>query len=91
MIKKIAIAALTGGALFAASGAQAHPYSNGYYGGGYYNSYPYRYAPRVVYRPVYRPYSYYYPAPRYYYEPSPTIYGRIPIGHHGSIGFRLPL
>ena len=101
MIKKIAVAVLAGSALLGAAGAaQAHHagaigHGDGYYQGAYYNSYPYRYAPRYrhSYRPVYRPYSYYYPAPRYsryYYEPSPTIYGRSPIGN-GSIGFRLPL
>lgn len=89
MLKKIAVAALAGSALFAASGAaQARHYGDGYR--PYHYGYHYRHAPRVVYRPA--PVYYYYPAPRYYYyEPSPTIYGRIPIGHHGSIGFRLPL
>ena len=90
MLKKIAVAALAGSALLAASGAAQARHGDGYR--PYHYGYHYRYAPRVVYRPVYRPYTYYYPAPRYYYyEPTPTIYGRIPIGHHGSIGFRLPL
>ena len=106
MLKKIAVAALAGSALLAASGAAQARHGDGYrhyshsYSGHRY--YGHRYAPRVVYRPapVYYPApryytpSYYTPsyyAPSYYYEPRPVISGRIPIGHHGSIGFRLPL
>ena len=99
LAKKIAIAAIAGTALLAASGAYArhdsrwdgrHSYNSGYRHYGY-NSY--RYAPRVVVRPApvyyYMPPApvYYTPEP-YYYEPSPVIYGRVPIGN-GRIGFRL--
>ena len=101
LAKKIAIAAIAGTALLAASGAYArhdgrwdgrHSYNS--YNSGYrhygYNSY--RYAPRIVVRPApvyYMPPApvYYTPEP-YYYEPSPVIYGRVPIGN-GRIGFRL--
>jgi len=38
--------------------------------------------PRVYYTP---------PAPYYYAPPAPVIYGQIPLGHHSSIGFSLPL
>jgi len=31
------------------------------------------------------------PAPYYYAPPAPAIYGQIPLGHHSSIGFSLPL
>ena len=99
--KKIFLAAIAGTALLAASGAQARDghRDNGYRNhGGYSNNYRY-YAPRVVVRPAYSYYAprymppapyYYTPAP-VYYQPAPALYGRIPLGHHSSIGFSLPL
>jgi hypothetical protein len=105
--KKIILAAFAGTALLAAAGAQARDgwaqihrdtfhrgHSNhGHYGNGHYR----HYAPRVVVRPAYRPYYrpapvYYAPPPAYYYGPrAPVVYGQIPLGHHSSIGFSLPL
>ena len=68
LAKKIAIAAITGTALLAASGAYAHgDYRYGYrpyYHSDYYR--PYRPAPRVVIRT----------APRYYYAPPAPVYKR---------------
>jgi len=104
--KKIFLAALAGTALLAASGAQARDgrdgrWDNGYRSHGSYNyGYHRHYAPRVVVRPAYSYYAprYVAPAPYYYappapvyYQPAPALYGRIPLGHHSSIGFSLPL
>lgn len=98
LAKKIAIAAIAGTALLAASGAYAHgDYRSGYrpyYHSNYYR--PYRPAPRVVIRTAPRYYYappapvYYTPDPYYYYEPRPVIYGRVPIGD-ARIGFRIGL
>lgn len=65
---------------------QHRPHHNyGHHYGHHYGHYRtrgyYMPPPRVYYTP---------PAP-YYYEPRPVIYGRIPLGHHSSIGFALPL
>lgn len=101
--KKTILAAFAGTALLAAAGAQARDghWDQGYRDHGYHHGYyrPY-YAPRVVVRPAYYYPTYY--APRYvdpyyvapapvYYQPAPALYGRIPLGHHSSIGFSLPL
>ena len=94
LAKKIAIAALAGTALLAASGAYAHgDYRYGYR--PYYSHSHYRYAPRVVIRTAPRYYYapapvYYAPEPYYYYEPRPVIYGRVPLGD-ARIGFRIGL
>ena len=93
--KKIILAAFAGTALIAAAGAQARDgwrdihrdtfhrgghsdhghYNQGHRGNGHYRHHAHRH---------------YAPAP-VYYEPAPVIYGRIPLGHHSSIGFSLPL
>ena len=93
-LKKLALAAAAGTALFAAAPAFAqYPYYYGptysapYY--GYRHHRYYRPRPVVVYQPT--PYYYYPPAPAYYYEPRPVIYGRVPIGHHGRVGFAIGL
>jgi hypothetical protein len=89
--KKLALAAAAGATLLAAAPVFAQTY---YYGPAYRYYHPYRhhyYRPRpvVVYEPA--PYYYYPPAPAYYYEPRPVIYGRVPIGHHGRVGFAIGL
>jgi hypothetical protein len=104
--KKIILAAFAGTALLAAAGAQARDhwrdghrgdghYRHGHYNHGHHGHGHRHYAPRVVVRPAYRPYyrpaPVYYAPPPYYYAPAPAIYGRIPLGHHSSIGFSLPL
>jgi hypothetical protein len=67
-------------------------YNQGHRGHGHYRHHAHRhYAPApVYYAPRYYAPRYYAPAP-VYYEPAPVIYGRIPLGHHSSIGFTLPL
>jgi hypothetical protein len=93
-LKKLALAAAAGTALFAAAPAFAqYPYHYGpsyshapYY--GYRHHRYYRPRPVVVYQPA--PYYYYPPAP-VYYEPRPVIYGRVPIGNHGRVGFAIGL
>ena len=100
LAKKIAIAAIAGTALLAASGAYANHnrWDGHYYSGHRYHSHynGYRYAPRVVVRTAPRYYYappapvYYAPDPYYYYEPQPVIYGRVPIGN-ARIGFRIGL
>ena len=93
-LKKLALAAAAGTTLLAAAPAFAQSHWNQ----GYSRHAPYRHyhRPRVHYyapAPVYyAPAPVYYAPPPYYYAPrSPVIYGRIPIGHHSSIGFSLPL
>ena len=96
--KKIALALAAGATLLAATGAQAYDgrWDRGYHNGHYRHygrrvvvrtAYPYYYAPRYV-----APAPYYYapPAP-VYYQPAPVVYGRIPLGHHASIGFNVPI
>jgi hypothetical protein len=100
-LKKLALAAAAGTTLLAAAPVFAHSDWGPEYGwrGNYYRHHYYR--PRVVYAPApyyYAPRRVYYaPRPVYYeprpayYEPRPVIYGRIPLGHHSSVGFSLPL
>ena len=95
-LKKLALAAAAGTTLLAAApafadhrdhwrgspGWRAPQHRQHYYHPGNYRARGYYMPPpRVYYTP---------PAP-YYYEPRPVIYGRIPLGHHSSIGFALPL
>ena len=105
--KKTILAVLAGTAMLGVTvGAQARDgwrdihrdtfHRGGHYNHGHHGHGHRHYAPRVVVRPAYRPYYrpapvYYAPPPSYYYEPAPVIYGRIPLGHHSSIGFSLPL
>jgi len=99
LAKKIALAAIAGTAMLAASGAYAQDYRYGYrpyYHTNYYR--PYRPAPRVVIRTAPRYYYappapvYYAPDPYYsdpyYYAPRTSIYGRVPLGD-ARIGFRI--
>ena len=87
--KKLALAAAAGATLLSA----APVFAQSYYYGPAYRYQPYRYHhhrhPVVVYEPA--PYYYYPPAPAYYYEPRPVVYGRVPIGHHGRVGFAIGL
>jgi hypothetical protein len=53
----------------------------------YYRARGYYMPPPPVY---YTPEPVYY-TPPYYAPRAPVIYGRIPLGHHSSIGFSLPL
>jgi hypothetical protein len=80
--KKLALALAVGTALLAATGAQAHDgrWDPGVVVRAAYPYNPYYYAPRYVA-----------PAPYYYAPPAPVVYGRIPVGHHASIGISVPL
>ena len=84
LTKKIAMAAIAGTALLAASGAYArHDDRWGY--GPQARHHHYRHAPRFVVRPApvyyYAPPPVYYPPePAYYAPPRPVIYGTLPIG-----------
>ena len=92
LTKKIAMAAIAGTALLAASGAYARhddrwgrgPQAG--YGHRYHGQHHYRYAPRLVVRPApvyyyYAPEPVYYPPQPVYYAPRrPVIYGTLPIG-----------
>lgn len=100
-LKKLALAAAVGTTLLAAAPAFAQsryehrdrwsgpsqswraPYHRPHYYPGYYRARGYYMPPPPVY---YTP-----PEPYYYAPRTPVIYGRIPLGHHSSIGFSLPL
>jgi len=101
--KKIAIGAIAGISLLAASAAHAHdypfrgqgPYAN--YGHRHFGHHHYRYVPqRMVLVPA--P-AYYYAPPRpqvflpppQFMPPRPVIFGRVPVGHGARIGFRVRL
>ena len=95
-LKKLALAVAAGTTLLAAAPAFAD-HRDHWRGQSYgwraphhrycYSGY-YR-APRYYMPP---PVAYYTPPPPYYYAPpAPVVYGRIPLGHHSSIGFALPL
>ena len=77
-------------------GYRDHGYNHSHYryGGGarvvVRPSYSYYYGPRYV-APYYAPAPVYYQPAPVYYSPAPAIYGRIPLGHHSSLGFSLPL
>jgi hypothetical protein len=96
--KRLALALATGATLLAATGAQAH---DGRWDRGYHNGHYRHYGPRVVVQPAYPYYYapryvapapvYYAPPPPVYYRPAPAVYGQIPVGHHATIGFSLPL
>lgn len=95
--KKIAIAAIAGTALLAASGAYARddhyrghgPYAG--YGHRHHGHHLYRHVPqRVFVRPApvyyYAPEPVYYlPQPVYYAPPRPVIFGQIPISHDARL------
>ena len=98
--RKIVLALAAGTTLLAAAPAFADPPhrapAHGWRAQHYRPHYYYR-APTYVYYPV-RPVVvapppvYYAPPPApVYYRPVPAVYGRIPVGHHASIGFSLPL
>ena len=85
LTKKIAMAAIAGTALLAASGAYARDDHRWGYGQRDHGRYHHRHAPRVVVRPApvyyYAPEPVYYaPQPAYYAPPRPVIYGTLPIG-----------
>jgi hypothetical protein len=86
-LKKIALATATGAALFAAVPAFAHGWDHRHHA-RYYRAPVYVYASPAYYV---RPAPVYYAPPPVYYAPRPAIYGRIPLGHHSSFGFSLPL
>jgi hypothetical protein len=92
--RKIALGFAAGAALMAAVPAFAHD-DHGWRARPYHPHYYYR-APAYIYYParpvVVAPAPVYYapPAPAYY-RPAPAVYGQIPVGHHASIGFSLPL
>ena len=107
LTKKIALAAIAGTALLAASGAYARdddrwgrgPQAG--YGHRYHGQQHHRYAPRYVVRPApvyyyYAPEPVYYPPQPVYYAPyyappRPVIYGQIPLDRGVRIGFALGL
>ena len=82
--KKIAMAAIAGTTLLAASGAYARDDHRHGYGPRHY-SHHHRHAPRFVVRQspryYYAPQPAYYPPPEAYYSPPrPVLYGTLPIG-----------
>ena len=99
-LKKLALAAAAGTTLLAAApafadhrdhrdnwrgsshGWRAPAHRHHSYHPGYYRARGYYMPPPVYYTT---------PAPYYYAPRSPVIYGQIPLGHHSSIGFSLPL
>jgi hypothetical protein len=96
-LKKIALALAAGTTLLAAAPvfadpphrAPAHGWRAHHYRPYYYPGYVYYPARPVVVAP---PPVYYAPPPApVYYRPAPAVYGQIPVGHHASIGFSLPL
>ena len=98
--KKLAIAAAVGTTLLAAAPAFAqsrHDHRDNWRGSSHswrsdhrHHNYHGYYRARGYYMPP--PRAYYTPPAPYYYAPrSPVIYGQIPLGHHSSIGFSLPL
>ena len=98
--RKIVLALAAGTTLLAAAPAFADPPhwapAHGWRAKHHHPHYYYR-APAYVYYParpvvVVPPPVYYAPPPApVYYRPAPVVYGRIPVGHHASIGFSLPL
>ena len=85
LTKKIAMAAIAGTALLAASGAYARDDHRWGYGHRDHGRYHHRHAPRFVVRPApvyyYAPEPVYYPPqPVYYAAPRPVLYGTLPIG-----------
>ena len=97
---KIVLALAAGATLLAAAPAFAEPPhwapAQGWRARHVHPHYYYR-APAYVYYParpvvVVPPPVYYAPPPApVYYRSAPALYGRIPVGHHASIGFSLPL
>ena len=82
--KNIAMAAIAGTALLAASGAYARDDDSHGFGPRHY-SHHHRHAPRFVVRQIPRYYYapqtvYYAPVPVYYAPPRPVLYGTLPIG-----------
>ena len=98
--KKIALTLAAGATLLVAAPVFADPPhwapAHGWRAKHHHPHHYYR-APAYVYYParpvvVVPPPVYYAPPPApVYYRPAPAIYGRIPVGHHASIGFSLPL
>ena len=98
--RKIALALAAGTTLLAAAPVLADPPhwapAHGWRAKHHHSHHYYR-APAYVYYParpvvVVPPRVYYAPPPApLYYRPAPAIYGQIPVGHHASIGFSLPL
>jgi hypothetical protein len=95
--RKIVLALAAGTTLLAAAPvfadpprwAPAHGWRAHHYRPYYYPGYVYYPARPVVVAP---PPVYYAPPPApVYYRPAPAVYGQIPVGHHATIGFSLPL
>ena len=101
-LKKLALAVAAGSTLLVAAPAFAdhRDHRDGWRGSSH-NGRAYQHRNHRHYNPGhYRARGYYMPPPRAYYTPpapyyyaprTPVIYGQIPLGHHSSIGFSLPL